>query len=244
MSVIDKISVVPYYIQLADLLRQELDRQITNGRGYALPSENDLCRQHGLSRTTVRHALDVLEREGRIFRKKGEGSFAVIKRVEQDLTHLVSTTEDMKQRGWILETRVLSLERMLAPMLLRRKLELDGDDEVYQLVRLRIGDGEPLSLQTTYLPAHLCPNLEANDLSASLYRLLESRYGWRLWTAREVLRAHAATVVEAELLDMPEGAPVMVAERVTYAASGEAVEYLEAIWRGDRYDFTVTLSRP
>ena len=244
MNVIDKVSLVPYYIQLADLLRQEIEKKTANGEPYALPSENDLCRQHGLSRTTVRHALDVLEREGRIFRKKGEGSFAVVKRVEQELTHLVSTTEDMKQRGWRLETRVLSVERMLAPMLVRRNLDLDEGDDVYKLVRLRIGDGEPLSLQTAYLPTRLCPGLEENDLSASLYRLLESRYGWRLWTAREVLRALPATAEEAELLDMPEGAPVMVAQRVTYAASGEAIEYLEAIWRGDRYDFTVTLSRP
>jgi GntR family transcriptional regulator len=89
----------------------------------------------------------------------------------------------------------------------------------------------------------LCPRLEENDLSSSLYRLLESRYGLRLWTGRETLRACGAIPSQARLLQVREGAAVMYAERITYAADGRPVEYLEAIWRGDRYDFKVTLTR-
>ena len=74
--------------------------------------------------------------------------------------------------------------------------------------------------------------------------MLESRYGLRLWSGRETLRARGATKHEARLLDVAEGTPVMHAERITYAASGLAVEYLEAVWRGDQYDFKVTLTRP
>jgi GntR family transcriptional regulator len=99
-------------------------------------------------------------------------------------------------------------------------------------------------VQTAYLPAALCPKLEEADLTSSLYGLLESRFGLRLWTGREVLRARGATPHEAQLLDIREGTPVMYAERTTYSVNGTPVEYLEAVWRGDRYDFTVTLSRP
>ena len=74
----------------------------------------------------------------------------------------------------------------------------------------------------TYLPAALCPKLEEADLTSSLYRLLESRYGLRLWTGREILRARGATLHEAQLLDIREGTPVMYAERTTYAANGIA----------------------
>ncbi len=244
MLLIDKKSPVPYYDQLAELLRHEIGQRLARGETYQLPSENELAEQHGISRQTVRHALDELERDGWIYRQKGVGSFAVARRVEQELTALVSTSEAMRQRGWQLETRVLSAARTEPPSYVAAALELPRGAEVYELQRLRLADGAPLSLQTNYLPASLCPRLEENDLSASLYRLLETRYGLRLWTGKETLRARGATSHEAHLLDIKEGAPVMHAERITYAASGIPVEYLDAVWRGDRYDFKVTLTRP
>jgi GntR family transcriptional regulator len=242
--VVDKSSSVPYYRQLAGLLREEIrDNQPENGL-YQLPSENELATLHGLTRATVRHALDVLEREGWIYREKGKGTFAAVRRVEQELTQLVSTTEAMRQRGWSMVTRVLSLEKMDAAVHVAKELEVALGTSVYELCRLRIVDDSPLSVQTAYLPETLCPRLEENDLSGSLYRLLEGRYDLRLWTGHETLRARCATTHEARLLQIRKGAPVMYAERTTYASTGEAVEYLEAVWRGDRYDFKVTLQRP
>jgi GntR family transcriptional regulator len=168
----------------------------------------------------------------------------VVRRVEQELSALVSTSEAMRQRGWRLETRVLNLEQIIAPSHVAAALEISPDAPVYELSRLRIADGAPVSVQTNYLPVALCPRLEENDLSASLYRLLESRYGLRLWNGQETLRARGATSHEGRLLDIREGAPVMHTERTTYAAHGVAVEYLDAVWRGDRYDFKVKLTRP
>jgi GntR family transcriptional regulator len=186
----------------------------------------------------------VLERAGWIYREKGKGSFAVVRRVEQELTQLVSTTEAMQQRGWSMVTRLISLVKTAAPPRVASALELADKTIVYELRRLRVVEDVPLSIQTAYLPAALCPDLEENDLSHSLYRLLEGRYGLRLWVGYETLRARAATEPEARLLQIRKGLPVMYAERITHASTGEAVEYLEAVWRGDRYDFKVTLQRP
>jgi GntR family transcriptional regulator len=244
MAVIDKASPLPYYEQLAELLRREITDQQSSSETYQLPSENELAEKHGLSRATVRHALDELEYGGWIYRQKGVGSFAPARRFEQDLTQLVSTTEDMRQRGWPLLTKVISCQRAAAAPHVARALEIAPGSAVYELCRLRLVDEIPLSVQTAFLPAALCPRLEENDLTASLYRLLESRYGLRLWSGRETLRARGASEHEARLLDIAEGTPVMYAERLTYAANGVAVEYLEAVWRGDRYDFKVTLTRP
>lgn len=244
MAPIDKTSYVPYYKQLAEVLRKEIDVQQARGEMYQLPSENELAERHGLSRATVRHALDELARNGWIYTQKGVGSFAPARRIEQDLTALVSTTEDMRQRGWNLVTQVLGLRCGEASEAAAAALDLPAEAPVFELRRLRIVDDVPLSLQTTYLPAALCPTLEQDDLTGSLYRLLESRYGLRLWTARETLRARSATDPEAAALAIPPASPVMYAERTTYAADGQAVEYLEAVWRGDRYDFKVTLTRP
>ena len=244
MSTIDKRSPLPYYEQLAELLRREIGAKQAAGELHQLPSENELAEQHGISRATVRHALDELEREGWIYRQKGVGSFAPVRRIEQDLTSLVSTSEEMSLRGWPLVTKVLSVDQAPAAAHVARALELPPETPIYALCRLRVVDDMPLSVQTNFLPAALCPKLEEADLTSSLYRLLESRYGLRLWTGREILRARGATLHEAQLLGIREGMPVMYAERTTYAVSGIPVEYLEAVWRGDRYDFTVTLTRP
>lgn len=244
MQVIDKSIPLPYYQQLADLLRREISEREEQNQVYQLPSENELSERHGITRATVRHALDVLEQDGWIYREKGRGSFAAVRRVEHELTQLVSTTEDMRRRGWSLTTQVVSLEQTLSASYVAHALELAEGTPVYEMCRLRIVDNEPLSLQTAYLPVELCSKLEENDLTTSLYRLLETRYGLRLWTGKEVLRARCATPYEAKLLGIKENMPVMYMERVTYAANGVAAEYLEAVWRGDRYDFKVTLSRP
>ena len=244
MQAIDKSSSIPYYQQLADLLRREISEQRTQREVFQLPSENELAERHGITRATVRHALDVLEGDGWIYREKGVGSFAAIRRVEHELTHLVSTTEDMRRRGWPLTTQLVSLERIPAVPYVAHAVEVPDGTIVYKLCRLRLVDDEPLSLQTAYLPRELCRSLEENDLTSSLYGLLETRYGLRLWTGKEILRARCAIPFEADLLRVKEEMPVMYMERTTYAANGVAVEYLESVWRGDRYDFKVTLSRP
>ncbi|MGO9965281.1 MAG: GntR family transcriptional regulator [Acidimicrobiales bacterium] len=244
MSTIDKRSTVPYYEQLAELLRREIQQNKPPTGLFQLPSENELAALHGVSRPTIRHALDSLERQGYIYREKGRGSFAVTRRVEQELTHLVSTTEAMSQRGWTVASRVVSLNYLKAPASVAHALELGPNDYIYELCRVRTVGDAPLSVQTACLPAHLCPGFEENDLTSSLYRLLDTRYGLRLWSGSEILRARGATQDEARLLEIRKGTPVMSALRVTYTSTGTAVEYLEAVWRGDRYDFKVALARP
>jgi GntR family transcriptional regulator len=243
MQLIDKTSSIPFYLQLSEILRREIDERQPRQGVYQLPSENEMATLQSITRATVRRALDELERDGWIYREKGKGSFAAVRRVEHELTQLVSTTEDMRSRGWALTTRLVSQEKVPAPPKVARALELAEGTTVYKLCRLRIVEDEPISIQIPYLPAALCPDLEENDLTRSLYRLLETRYALRLWTGHETLRARCVLPHEAELLEVPHCTPVMYMERVTYAATGRAVEYLEAVWRGDRYDFKVSLSR-
>ena len=243
MQPIDKTSSIPYYLQLSEILRREISERPSPSELYQLLSENELAALQGITRATVRRALDVLERDGWIYREKGKGSFAAVRRVEHELTQLVSTTEDMHKRGWALTTRLVSQEKVHAPLRVAHALELPQGTPCYRLCRLRIVDGEPISIQTPYLPVALCPDLEKNDLTRSLYRLLETRYGLRLWTGHETLRARCIAPHEEKLLEVPRCTPVMHMERVTYTTAGQAVEYLEAVWRGDRYDFKVSLTR-
>jgi GntR family transcriptional regulator len=244
MEPIDKGNPIPYYLQLAELMRRDISQRQPHHEIWQLPSENELATLHGITRATVRRALDVLERGGWLYREKGKGSFAAVRRVQHELTQLVSTTNDMRERGWSLTTKVISLNQMSASPKIASALDLPEGAPCYELCRLRLVDDEPLSLQSSYLREALCPALEEQDLSRSLYRLLETHYGLRLWSGKEILRARCALPDEEKLLETTKCAAVMYMERVTYGVRGEAVEYLEAVWHGERYDFTVSLSRP
>lgn len=130
---IDKSNPIPYYVQLADLLRLEIGER----KGYdglsPLPSENQLLKRFNVSRSTVRNALGLLEREGLIYRQKGKGSFIAVRRVEHELTQLVSTTEDMRRRGWDLTTRVIGIKRLTPVSKIAEALELALGGSVYGL---------------------------------------------------------------------------------------------------------------
>ena len=243
MPAINKQSRIPYYFQLAEVLRQQIKDVAAGGSMVALPSENELVEKHRISRATVRHALDLLEREGLIYKAKGKGTFVARARAKYELTSLVPTTEDILRRGWKPGTQVLSLRRLNPPSSITAALEIAEADEVFEIHRLRTADGEPICLQWSYIPTRLCPDLLDDDLSTSLTQVLEERYGIRLWTARSTLRARLAQPLEAKLLQIPKNSPVIYIEQNTLSREGQVVEFLRTVWRSDRYDFVVSLSR-
>lgn len=239
---INKDIPIPYYYQIAQSLREMIeDADATGQTELALPSELELCRIYDVTRGTVRHALAVLEREGLIFREKGRGSFVKRRRVQLDLTRLCSTTQDMQQRGWVPGTRVLSVRCVPPRPHVQRALDIAEDEPVWEVYRLRTADGEAISLQWAHIPCDITPGLDQHDLSGSLYYTLWNRYGIQLKSADQVIRTRAATLEEADLLEVAEGDPIFAIERTSYDQAGHAVEHLHSLWRGDRYDFQVRL---
>jgi GntR family transcriptional regulator len=235
---------IPYYFQIAEILRG----MIADAGGVpgpdvevALPSENELCSFHDVTRATVRHALELLEREGLIYRKKGKGSF-LRRRVQLDLARLCSTTRDMQARGWVPGTRLLSVRALVPSPHIQHQLQSEAGTPVWEINRLRLADGEPISLQWSYLSCQRVPELDRHDLTGSLYETLSSAYGIELRNADQVIRTRLATIEEAPLLGVPEGAPVFVIDRTSYDQAGKAVEHLHALWRGDRYDLQIRLT--
>jgi len=148
MPAINKQSRIPYYFQLAEVLRQQIKDAAADGSMVALPSENELAAKHRISRATVRHALDLLEREGLIYKAKGKGTFVARARAKYELTSLVPTTEDILRRGWKPGTQVLSLRRLNPPSSITAALEIAEADEVFEIHRLRTADGEPICLSS------------------------------------------------------------------------------------------------
>jgi GntR family transcriptional regulator len=239
-SDIDKNLPIPYHYQLRELLREE----IASGRwevGGRLPSERELCDAFNLSRTTIREAIDALVNEGLLRREKGRGTFiAEPKITEKWLEAADSFTESMIQQGYQIETRVLNLRTEPAHYDVSHELRLRTGESVIVLDRLRLILQEPILVVTSYLPERLCPTLVQEEFAnQSLYQVLRDKYGIHIASARRVMEAVAANELEASLLHVRQGAPLMLIESTAFLADGTPVEYFKARHRGDRTRFEV-----
>jgi GntR family transcriptional regulator len=204
--------------------------------GDRLPAEKELAAWFGVSRMTLRHALAELARRGLVTRTagRGGGTFVAAPKLEQDLTTLAGFSEQLRRHGMEAGARVLSARSRLAGPAAGAALGLGPDDLVYEVRRVRLGDGWPIALERSLFPAARFPGLLEFRLDGSLYELLEVKFGLRPHRAREVLEPVTAGVREAEALEVAEGAPLMQVERTAYARSGEPLEFARDLFRGDR----------
>ncbi len=239
---LDKRSPVPLYHQLKEALQQRIDAGEWRA-GARLPSERELCAQFGVSRITVRQALAALEREGRLMRDRGRGTFVAQPRFEQHLTHLTSFTQDMLARGQRPGALVLRQAVLRAPANIAHLLQLDASRRrVILLRRLRLANDEPVALETAYLSEHLFPQLVQENLNnRSLYSLLSERFGVVPTRAEQQMTATACPAPEARLLRIRPGSPVLHLRRVTYAQDDQPFEVVESFYRGDKYVFYAEL---
>lgn len=240
---IDRRSPLPYYAQLKDLLLEQLDSAWPAGE--RLPGEVTLCERYGVSRTVVRQALDELEAAGRVIRRKGHGTFAAARKVDESLFQsLTGLHEDVTTSGGTLHSDVRLQELVPAPAEVAEQLDLREGDPVVCLERLRFANGEPWVLVRTYLPGDLAPGLLQDDLrEQSLYTLLEDKYGVRLDHGHRLVEAVPATPAIAEALGLESHDPILMLHNTTWNTEGRPVEYFVAYHRGDRSRFQVRLRR-
>lgn len=240
---LDRRSPVPLYYQLVEHLRTRI-RSGELKPGERLPSEVELGKRAGISRMTVRQALIYLAREGVLEIKPGVGTFVAEPKLAYDALHLLGFTEEMMARGGTVRSEVLEHAVVSCPPYAAAGLELSEDEPVVKIVRLRLVDEVPLLLETSFVPAALCPGLEDEDLAErALYELLEGRYGLRLERARQSIEARAASELEQRLFGIEAGTANILLEGVSYAEQGLPVEYFAAIYRGDRFRFTMDSRR-
>ena len=231
---------MPLYLQLKRLIKA----QIQDGRlapGDRVPSERELSDQFGMSRMTARQALIELVREGLLYREQGRGTFVAVRKVSQGLLTVTSFTEDMHSRGIVPSSVILSLTTEAPSLPDRERLRLDLGHQMVRVRRLRLGDGRPMALEEASLPQSLVEGIEEHDFSrGSLYEFLKSRQ-IELQGAHQTLEAILADEEQAMLLAVPQGAPLLLLERLSYDQFGRPAEFVRAVYRGDRYRFYVEL---
>jgi len=240
---VDKASATPVYTQIAAGVRGVIG-QMAEARGMALPPERVLCERFGVSRMTLRQALDVLVREGLINQERGRGTFVTRQRLEKQQQEFRSFSEEIAARGARPSSRLISLDRAPADEEAREVFGPDAGDGVYRIVRVRLADGTPLAVETVRIPVRLCPDLERYSLEdASLYDTLDKVYGLQPSQAVEEIAAGLAGAVERKLLGLPRPSPVLIIRRQTFTGEGDPVELTTAVIRGDLYRAMVRSSR-
>lgn len=242
---VDKSSPIPYYFQIEEWIRG----QIASGQlkpGDMLTNEIQLSEQLGVSRMTVRQALNNLSSEGILTRLRAKGTFIAPPRSPVPISRdrLNSMTEELLKEGKKLYSRVLAQELQPAIGEIQADLGLHAGKKVIMVRRLRGTDNCPLTIETVYHPYDRFPELLKMDLeNASIYEILENKYRARPVEAIDTIVAGIATEDEAALLEIQKGMPVMHFKRVAWDAGHLAIELTRAVYRADRYQFVIRYHR-
>jgi GntR family transcriptional regulator len=238
------VDLVPEIGPAAERVRRLPLDQIHGGLvtpGARLGAERDLALELGVSRSTVRQALAALEKAGEVRRVpgRGGGTFVRNRKVERDLSRVVGVPALLRSQGMTSGSRVISTGIVTPDAETATALQLGAEDLVVDVVRIRLADGTPISLEHVRLPAQRFPRLLDQPLGGSLYDLLEEHYDTLPGEAEEHIEVLAAGPDEASILGAEPGAPLLSITRTTKDADGAVFEYSHDLFRADRTMITV-----
>lgn len=241
---LNKQGFVPLYYQI----QQALLAQITSGtlkEGDLFESEEELCRRYNVSRMTARQALQGLKVQGYAVSERGRGTFVSKPKLDKSVLLLESFTEELRKKGIIPSSRLLQQKVMPAGRELAERLDLDAEDEVLYLRRLRLADELPLAVEQSNIPLKHFPGIESIDFSdCSLYEVLKSRYHVLFGWADETIEALPASQDEAKLLTIKRQASLLCMSRTLMDSQGKPIEFALSHYRGDRYRASLRVRLP
>lgn len=233
----------PLYDQLVDILSEKIENEYLPGD--MMPSERELSTRYGLSRTTVRLALQELERLGLVVRQHGRGTFVADRSAQTtNLSQTYSFTEQMREMGRDPLTTILEFSEIEADKNLADHMGTRIGERLYKLKRLRAADGMPLMVERSYLPVRKFLTLKRPRLERKpLYDIIEQDFREKISSAEEEFYASIARPADAHLLNISEGAPVLDLVRTTFNLHNEIVEYTLSVARADQFKYRVVHHR-
>jgi GntR family transcriptional regulator len=235
---------IPLYIRIAEGLVGQIESGEL-GPGDRLPAERELSEKLGVNRMTLRRALRVLEMQGLIQRRHGVGTFVAEPKIDRPMNAVFRFTRGMQKRGYTPGSRLISIEVSLAGAAITRELGVPAASPVYQIVRLRSINQEPVLLESYSIPSQRFPGLDGYNLeNRSIYEVLETEYGVVIVQARQSFEPVVASAFEAELLGVRIGAPLMLEKRISYDRDNYPVESGRDRYRGDRFRFVAEAAMP
>lgn len=240
---IDPHSHVPLHAQVEQaVLKSMADGSLP--AGTRLPAEDQLIERFGVSRTTIRTAIQSLLARGLVEIRRGKGTFVTQPTITQELTELTGFVEDMRAIGREPSALVLDRRLVAASETVARQLSLQRGAAVARIQRVRLADGIPLSFDETYLPTELGEKIMAEDLeNQPIFSLLEQKYATPLLEAEYRLAAVASHGTVARALGIDAGSPIFLIERTTFSSNRRPVDYERLYYRGDHIRFVTRLTR-
>lgn len=237
MFKIDKKSEIPLYQQLAHSIKKAVDEQKLK-ENDKIPAENEFCKIYDLSRTTVRQALDILEKDGYIYKLRGKGSYVSTPKIYQNRSSFSKFYDDMRSLGKIPVSKIISLKVKVANAYVKEKMQLEENDLICQIKWVRYGNNEPLIYETINLNYKLVDGIETKELTEKkLYDILTEEYEIKMTHGKELFYPCKLDLNEAKNLGLKENDLGMKVERIVFQGK-DVVEYTTSTVRGDRFIYT------
>lgn len=230
----------PLYHQIKQILKDKIE----NGEykaGEIIPSESELQTIFNVSRITVRQAINELVNEGYLSRKRGKGTIVIPHRIEENLSHIRSFTDEMIARGLKPSTSFAEVSITKAPKKIALALNISEGDDVYRIRRIRCANDEPIVIFDTYIIRSLDLPLDNDKYYGSLYEVIDKTNGVKITKAIESIEAIVATQDIADMLEVEEGSPILKTIRTSFDSARNPIEYTVCFYRGDKYRYFVFL---
>ena len=238
---IDHTSKLPLHVQVEELLRNIITSQKSTP-GTMLPREVELANILGISRSTVRQATNKLENEGLLKRKKGVGTtIAPQKRVQTELDHWYSFTQEMKERGVDVQNLFIKTAFVPATEKLSQFFNIEVGRPVFKLSKLKGTGNDPI----VYFESYFHPRIgvsKDDDFSVPLYSMLEAKYGIKVVKSNENILAKLAGRLASTLKVSPES-PILFRERFVYDPGDRPIEYNVGYYRSDKFTYSIATSK-
>lgn len=223
-------------------VKEDIGKKINEGTyksGDRIPAERVLADQYGISRMTLRQALNELEREGLLHREKGRGTFVSAPDLYQE--NLMSFTKTLINRHMTPSTRIIEVSKVLHLRHVSQMMGIHADEPYYKIKRVRCGDDIPIALETVYLPIMYAKDIDSHDLTESLYGILEQHYGYEMVRSGCEIEAVLANRIQSELLATRRNTALLKISGITYCQGEQMLFYEESYYRSDLYKYHVDI---
>lgn len=241
MKKVIKSSPIPIYCQLKEIIQEMIDNEELQPND-PIPTERELCKIHDISRMTVRMAIMSLVNEGVLYREQGKGTFVARKKQKHQLSHLRGFTEDMEKLGHIVDTEILSFDKVNCAKSIAKTIGLSNEQKAIEIKRLRIVDGTPHALETVWLHPNEYPDLKRERLeNVSLYDVFQKDYGLKPKYAKQTVEPIHLNTFEKDLFGIEGDSLGLLFNRTTFSDNDVVIEYSKAVYRIDKHKFEIYL---
>jgi GntR family transcriptional regulator len=236
-------SVIPLYHQLMERIKESIEKENWKP-GDKIPSENQLMDEFGVSRNTSKKAIEELVLEGILYRIQGKGTFVAKPKLQQSLMGFYSFSKVLKENGLNPNDIILKIEEVKPSKKIMDALQLDENENVIEMKRLRCANHDPYILESSFIPKSVVTDMERLEKvgEISLYDLFAQQFNVVVSRAKEAFEPVLIRAEESEYLQTKEGRPALLLERIAYDTADRPVEFCISIVRGDRCRFYTELS--